>query len=159
MDLFTRAGRNKRGATVMSRLFTSLWGFVLLPLTPAAPAQAPQSPVALYEVTTELGMPHLEENLRYTITHEKRCLTRDALHHLFPILNHPALAGCHLGAAVPLDEGLSYPLVCAARHGTSGSASWQQGNYGITGTLNIKLGGKNMTFFQRVTAIPLGRCD
>ena len=32
------------------------------------------------------------------------------------------------------------------------------GEHVIVGTLNVKLGGKNMTFFQRVTARPLGQC-
>ena len=50
-----------------------------------------------YAVTTEIGMPNLEENLRYTVQHEQVCLTPDALYHRFPILNHPALANCHLG--------------------------------------------------------------
>jgi hypothetical protein len=29
----------------------------------------------------------------------------------------------------------------------------------MVGTLNVKLGGKNMTFFQRLTAKPVGRCS
>jgi hypothetical protein len=116
------------------------------------------TPAALYEVTTELGMPHLEENLRYSITHENRCLTRDELHHLFPILRHPALSGCRLGEETRQDEGSSYPLVCEGNHGTSGTAVWRSGEHKKTGQLTIRLGGKNMTFYQRVTAIPKGPC-
>ena len=33
-------------------------------------------PPRLYDVTTETAMPHLEENLRYAIVHEKRCLAQ-----------------------------------------------------------------------------------
>jgi len=40
----------------------------------AAPASELLAP-GLYQVTTETVMPHLEENLRYAITHEERCLT------------------------------------------------------------------------------------
>lgn len=135
-------------------------GQVLLSLSLSAAAQTPgNSSVALYEITTELGMPHLDENLRYSITHERRCLSRDELHHLFPILSHPALADCHLGEESRHDDDSSYPLVCAGHHGTTGSALWQRGDHQTTGTLNIKLGGKNMTFFQRVTALPIGRCS
>jgi hypothetical protein len=65
-----------------------------------------------YDVTTETGMPNLEENLRYTITHEKMCVSEEGLHRLFPILSHPALAGCVLGHQSLTDTGISYPLVC-----------------------------------------------
>lgn len=131
-------------------LTSSVWPATLL----GAP------PVALYEITTEIGMPHLEDNLRYTITHERRCLSRDQLHRLFPILQHPALAGCYLGApAASSAHEVSYPLLCEGRHGTTGAARWQAGYPRLTGTLDVKLGGKNMTFFQRVTAIALGGCE
>ncbi|MBA3625751.1 MAG: hypothetical protein H0W48_15165, partial [Methylibium sp.] len=39
-----------------------------------------------------------------------------------------------------------------------GEARWQFEPNGITGTLNVRLGGKNMTFFQRITAKPIGEC-
>ena len=130
-------------------LTSSMWPATLL----AAP------PVALYEVTKEIGMPHLEEILRYTITHERRCLSRDGLHRLFPILQHPALAGCYLGApAISSAHEVTYPLLCDGNHGTTGVARWEAGYRRLTGTLAVKLGGKNMTFFQRVTAIALGGC-
>jgi hypothetical protein len=125
---------------------------------PCLSAQEPDAAASLYEVTTELGMPHLEENLRYSITHENRCLTRDQLHHLFPILSHPALSGCRLGEETRQDEDFSYPLVCEGNRGTSGTAVWRSGEHKATGQLTIRLGGKNMTFYQRVTAIPKGRC-
>jgi hypothetical protein len=70
-----------------------------------------------YDVTTEIRMPNLEENLRYTITNERLCLTHDALHRLFPILNHPALAGCYLGQQSAGDAGTRYPLICSGKHG------------------------------------------
>jgi len=119
-------------------------------------------PARLYEVTTETGMPHLEENLRYTTTHEKVCLTHQVLAAAFPILDHPALRGCRLRNEVRLGDTLSYTLAytlaCEGGHGTTGEASWQIEAQRIRGTLNVKLGGKNMTFYQRVTALPLGNC-
>jgi hypothetical protein len=39
----------------------------------------------LYQLTTETGMPHLEQNLRYAITHDNVCLGRD------PMLWHAAV--------------------------------------------------------------------
>lgn len=115
-------------------------------------------PSLVYEVTTETGMPHLEENLRYTTTRLRRCLANQDLATAFPILLHPALKGCSLGHETRQGDTISYQLTCEGGHGTSGSALWRMGARQIRGTLNVKLGGKNMTFYQRVTAKPLGQC-
>jgi hypothetical protein len=116
------------------------------------------TPGRLYEVTTETGMPHLEENLRYAVTRENRCLTDEELASAFPILKSASLADCKLRREGPQSDDASYLLVCDGGHGTTGSASWHVSERSIVGTLNVKLGGKNMTFFQRVTAKPLGQC-
>lgn len=137
----------------------ALPAMTLLPTVPCASTPVYEGTPALYEITTEVGMPHLEEALRYTITHQKLCLTRDRLHHLFPILSHPALAGCQLGTALRRADSVSYPLVCESHHGTTGAAHWQSGGQRVIGTLDVKLGGKNMTFYQRITAIALGACS
>jgi hypothetical protein len=132
---------------------------LLLVLTgPAIPA-AETLPAKLYEVTTETGMPHLEENLRYTTKTEKLCLTHQSLSAAFPILGHPALKGCRLQDEIRQADTVSYSLACEGAHGTTGDAIWHIGEHRIRGTLNIKLGGKNMTFYQRVTVLPLGPCQ
>ncbi|HEY5810953.1 MAG TPA: hypothetical protein VIT67_23480 [Povalibacter sp.] len=125
----------------------------------AASASASETmPARLYEVITEIGMPHLEENLRYAATRENRCLASEDLASAFPILSHASLADCKLRQWSRHGDAVSYLLVCDGGHGTSGSASWRMGEHLIVGTLTVKLGGKNMTFFQRVTARPLGQC-
>jgi hypothetical protein len=111
-----------------------------------------------YAVTTEIGMPNLEENLRYAVQQEQVCLTRDALYHRFPILSHPALANCRLGDSAENSFGTQFPLVCDNNHGTTGSALWTTYGVRTTGTLSIRLGGKNMTLWQRVTATARGPC-
>jgi hypothetical protein len=115
-------------------------------------------PAGLYEVITQTGMPHLEENLRYAVTRENRCVTGEELASAFPILKSVSLADCKLSDESRHGEVVSYSLVCSGGHGTTGSAHWRVGERLIVGTLNVKLGGKNMTFFQRVTAKPLGQC-
>ncbi len=115
-------------------------------------------PARVYEVTTETGMPHLEEILRYTITREKHCLAHLRLAEAFPVLSHPALKGCRLADESRKDDTVSYALVCSGGHGTTGEALWQIDARGIRGTLWVKLGGKNMTFSQHITALPLGAC-
>ncbi len=112
----------------------------------------------LYEVITETGMPHLEENLRYAVTRENRCLSGEDLASAFPILASASLADCKLQPESRQGDAVSYLLVCNGGHGTTGNASWHVGERLMVGTLNVKLGGKNMTFFQRVTARPLGQC-
>jgi hypothetical protein len=113
------------------------------------------TPARLYEVITETGMPHLEENLRYAVTRENRCLTDEELASAFPILKSASLADCKLRRQSRVADVDSYLLVCAGGHGTTGNVSWRIGEQLMVGQLDVKLGGKNMTFFQRVTAKPM----
>jgi len=115
-------------------------------------------PPAAYEVLTETVMPHLEENLRYANTRETRCVGREPLATGFPILKHPSLVDCRLTDETRHEETVSYVLACDGGHGTTGTATWVMGSGGLHGTLNVRLGGKNMTFYQRVTATSLGPC-
>ena len=142
--------------SVRFHLFRRISAAILPILLGAAAADEP-SRARLYAVTTETGMPHLEENLRYTTTHTRHCLTDQHLFEAFPILTHPALAGCKPGNRTQKDDTVSYPLVCA--NATTGAALWHVGERQVRGTLSVKLGGKNMTFYQRVTAVPLGNCS
>jgi hypothetical protein len=116
-------------------------------------------PARLYDVVTETSMPHLEENLRYAITRENRCLAGEDLASAFPVLQSASLADCRLRQESRHGDVISYVLVCGGGHGTTGSASWRVGEQLMVGTLNVKLGGKNMTFFQRLTAKPVGKCS
>ena len=131
--------------------------FVLVMGSVSASAISPLPP-RLYDVTTETSLPHLEENLRYSISHEKRCLAEKDLATAFPVLAHPALANCRLDLDKRAPDHLSYVLNCEGGHGTTGRAQWDLGKHRLTGTLHVKLGGKNMTFQQRVTAEPVAKC-
>jgi hypothetical protein len=125
----------------------------------AWPAGKEMDVARLYQVQTELTMPHLEENLRYSITHAKRCLTEMQMEVLFSALEYSSLAGCHLVDRRQDNEKIAYTLACSGGHGTTGTATWEMGRHQMIGTLDVKLGGKNMTFFERVTARPLGACS
>lgn len=140
--------------------FYALLAVLSLSLIPDSPLPraAQIMPARLYEVTTETGMPHLEENLRYATTRERVCLRHQGLAAAFPILDHPALRGCSLQNEAHRGAIVSYTLACTGGHGTTGEATWHVEERRIRGTLNIKLGGKNMTFYQRVTALLLGSC-
>ena len=133
----------------------SPWLICVLVALSAAPTAGPDR---LYDITIETGMPHLEENLRYAIERTKQCLTRQDLDSVFPILHHSSLAGCKLQEQSADAETIVYALICSGSTGTTGTATWQIGDHAIRGTLDVKLGGKNMTFFQRVTATVIGAC-
>jgi hypothetical protein len=121
----------------------------------------------LYRVTIETGMPHLEENLRYATTRREICIGQRELASAFPILRHDALAGCRLDDAggaerrdpAADDAAIAFVLRCEGGDGTTGAAQWRLAADQIRGTLDVKLGGKNMTFYQRITGIALADCD
>src|SRR5882757_1469455 len=136
------------------------WIMLIVPALVIAPVRGSDAArPQLYELTTETSMPHLEENLRYANTTARQCLALSQLTTAFPILQHPALEGCKLENEQRQPQALSYQLVCTGGHGTTGAAIWHLDEHRIRGTLNVKLGGKNMTFFQRITAVPLGKCS
>jgi len=111
-----------------------------------------------YEITVRTLMPHLEENLRYATTRERRCLRADELASVFPILRHHSLEGCKLGAGTRSGDTLRYVLACASPQVASGVARLDAAPGRVTGTLEIKMGGKNMTFSQRIDGVRLGDC-
>lgn len=129
------------------------------PGAPAAgPADAPPPPLRLYEVTTETGMPHLEDNLRYAVVRQRRCLDPQDLSAAFWMLDDVSLQDCRLEKTAQRDDQASYALRCTGGYGTTGAAEWQIGSTGLRGTLDVRLGGKNMTFYQRILAVPVGEC-
>jgi hypothetical protein len=103
-----------------------------------------------YDVTASIEMPHLEENLRYATTRERRCLRADDLAPLFPILQHPSLEGCRLAGDL---------LACASPEVATGAVRLEHARGRVSGVLEVKMGGKNMTFAQRVEAVRRGPCE
>lgn len=145
---------------VCSSIVGSLTGSLVSATLVSACASASEVTTSsrLYDITVETGMPHLEENLRYAITLEQRCLNSREIFSVFPILDHKSLNGCRLGDERRGDGTSSWTLVCEGKQGTTGHALWSLDARQISGTLNVKLGGKNMTFYQRVTLRPAGEC-
>ena len=76
------------------------------------------------------------------------------------MLRDVSLQDCELIKVSEESEAASlYQLKCYRGRGTTGSARWESGSNTISGTLLVRLGGKNMTFYQRITAKPLGKCE
>jgi hypothetical protein len=134
-----------------------LAGLAFAALALHSPALTQESQSRLYEVVTETDMPHLEENLRYAVRREQQCLDRDDLSTAFWMLGHVSLQDCHLLKAAEDADSATYRLRCDGGHGTTGEARWQFESGRMTGTLRVRLGGKNMTFYQRITATPATR--
>jgi hypothetical protein len=136
------------------RVACRLAGSTLVAFAPYSSVSAQEPPPRLYEVVTETDMPHLEENLRYAIRREQHCLDRHDLSTAFWMLGHASLQDCRLVKAAEDAGSATYRLQCEGGHGTTGDARWQFEADRMTGTLRVRLGGKNMTFYQRITAKP-----
>ena len=147
-----------RTATV---LCTATMTFAAMPSFALAAGQEVTKPLPgqhLYEITTETGMPHLEESLRYAVVKERSCLDSRDLSRAFWMLEDVSLQDCRLIKTSQTESGARYDLRCDGGHGTSGSARWEIGPERLRGTLDVKLGGKNMTFYQRVVARAVEEC-
>lgn len=142
---------------MLALLRSSLCAVLAAGAPPASHAAESMRP-GLYEVVTETVMPHVEEGLRYATTRERHCLSDSDLASAFPALSHEALKGCALRDATHHENAVSFRLVCTAGSETTGTAQWLLGADRVTGRLDVRLGGKNMTFSQRVTAKRLGEC-
>ena len=124
----------------------------------AARGADPRRSRGLYEVRTHTGMPHLDENLRYAVVTEQRCLDPQDLSTVFWMLGDASLQGCKLAKVQGEPAHAVYALQCSGGHGASGDAHWELTPRRLSGVLNVRLGGKNMTFYQRITATPIGAC-
>ena len=124
----------------------------------AQPAETTAGAMQLYDVTIETSMPHLDEALRYATRREQRCVDLSDLAGAFPVLKDVALQDCRLAPREQQVDGATYALECTAGHGTSGEARWTFDERRIAGTLSVKLGGKNMTFSQRISGLLVGAC-
>ena len=112
-----------------------------------------------YELTVETLLPNLEENLRYATTQQRHCLGTQEATTLFPILRHPAFTGCVLSGDQTVEDRLEYSLECSNPEAATGVAHLSVSPTGISGVLDIKMGGKNMTLSQRITGPRLGACE
>ena len=123
-------------------------------------ATAVAVPSGEYELTTETVLPHLEEALRYATTRTRHCLHAPDATGMFPLLRHQAFAGCEL---VPPDagagDGLHFILQCANPQAASGAALFQVDDRHVSGVLELKMGGKNMTLSQRLRGPRVGPCS
>lgn len=127
--------------------------FIALALSAPAAADDHPFPPGQYEITWQTVMPHLDE-MRRISDRETRCLHGDPSE-FFPVLRQPALRGCTLGTSA----AGRYRLACASDRVASGSATLSGDPSTLRGALTIKMGGKNMTFSQHVTATRRGSCS
>jgi hypothetical protein len=127
----------------------------LLSVATAAPVPVPSGE---YELTVQTGLPHLEEALRYATTRSRECLHEPVATDLFPLLLHRALTGCVL---VPDAESADarFKLQCENPEAATGTAVFDIAASGFSAVLELKMGGKNMTVWQRVSGGRIGSCS
>lgn len=124
-------------------------------LAAAAPVAVPPGE---YELTTQTVLPHLEEALRYATTRTRDCLRAPDATAFFPLLAHPAFAGCRLVPGEMAADGLHFTLRCANPEAASGFAAVALGDGQLSAVLEVKMGGKNMTLSQRRAGRRIGPC-
>jgi hypothetical protein len=133
------------------------WAAASIVAAPLTPAQAAQPGV--YEISAETLMPHLEDNLRYARTTGRECISDGAASGFFPILRHHSLNGCKLAAGERRGYATYHSLACDGTNGTIGTAELRGDAEHVAGTLKVQMGGKNMTFSQRIVAKRIGDCN
>ena len=131
---------------------------LLLLTATSASASAESVRAGEYQVVAQMVMPHLEENLRYAVVRESRCLARRNLASIFPILRHQSFTGCELASEGGSGSQLRYRLRCKSAEVATGTAWLDPGDRQILGELHVRMGGKNMTFSQRIRATYRGEC-
>lgn len=110
-----------------------------------------------YHIESQMLLPHLEE-MRRISEHQSLCVGAAEALGFFPVALQPALRGCALVARPETDAALDYVLVCKSVNGASGYARLAVDGDNVKGVLEAKMGGKNMTFSQHVTAQREGDC-
>ncbi|MGE3773122.1 MAG: hypothetical protein AB7I32_09370 [Gammaproteobacteria bacterium] len=133
------------------RYFTAYFPLAVALLAQSAAADAPSTllPAGEYALAAQMQMPHLEE-MRRTVDRHTRCLGDEDLLGFFPVMAQPALRGCSFGFPQERADGRRYVLVCQSARVATGTAELVRTRAGLVGQLRIKMGGKNMTFAQRV---------
>lgn len=124
----------------------------------AAGAVGPDITPGVYEISAQTVMPNLEAMRRNTVTH-KQCLNGEKLTLLFPVMSQRALTSCDLGYVNRVDDVFRFTLNCADARVATGTAELRMTPDQLVGKLNVKMGGKNMTFSQLVKAKRTADCQ
>src|SRR5689334_9716596 len=137
-----------------ARLLASLLAATSLPGHAAVVAVTPGE----YDLTIETLLPHLEEALRYATTRTHQCLREPDATSVFPLLRHQAFAGCSLVPDTDASDGVHFALQCKNSQAASGTAAFEVDLGYVSGVLDVKMGGKNMTVSQRLYGPRVGSC-
>jgi hypothetical protein len=145
-------------AHLASRHLLYVFVLALVPLLSVATATTVPVPSGEYDLTIQTGLPHLEEALRYATTRTRECLHESDATRLFPLLLHRALTGCVLVPDAE-DQGMRFKLQCENPEAATGSAVFDVSAGHFSAVLELKMGGKNMTVWQRVSGGRIGSCS
>ncbi len=130
--------------------------FIVLLLSSNARADRDMIRPGGYEVFSETIMPNLEQ-LRHHSNHRSICMNED-VSALFPILRHNAFDGCSLKQENEKSGRYYYRIVCKGALLSTGTALLDMTEDPLRGEIRVRMGGKNMTFSQQITATRQGDC-
>ncbi len=143
-----------------ARVCRARWlaGLLAAMCLPAHAVERVAIPSGEYDLTAQTVLPHLEEALRYATTRARQCLREQDATGVFPLLLHPAFAGCRLVPDARAGDGLHFSLRCANPGAASGLAVLAVDRGVLAAVLELKMGGKNMTLSQRIHGPRVGPC-
>ena len=143
---------------VMSFLRICQISLVSLLVSQLANSEPVEVPPGRYEVKAQTLLPNLHNSLRYTDTQKTQCLDNQDASSLFPILDHVSFVGCTLVSRHTSTDQKRFALVCKNPQAATGEALFSISANTFNAVLNVKMGGKNMKFSQRITGHRLSAC-
>jgi len=108
-------------------------------------------------VASQIILPHLDA-MRREVETSQRCVTGPTPRELFSVFDQPALRGCDFAFPRATTQAVEYVLRCQSARVATGTLTLQRAGEDTVGVAAIKMGGKNMTFTQRVVARRVGAC-
>jgi hypothetical protein len=113
-----------------------------------------------YEIQIETGMPNLDE-LQRGRSVVKQCFTRTDIEsgQAYRGPRGDQYANCKLMDYKSLNGEVSYHIVCPGSNAPSGYGAFTYTDTAFRGSVEMQMGGKNMTMTQKYTAKRVANCE
>ncbi len=113
----------------------------------------------LYEIQIETNMPNMY-NQEWEPTHVKECLTESDIKsgRAYRGPRGTQYSNCELLDYKNLNNKITYHSVCPGPNAPSGHGTFAYTDNMFKGTVNMQMGGKNMTMVQKYTARRVADC-
>ena len=110
-------------------------------------------------MSIRLELPHVED-AGSAAKSESICVTADAAgtHGLRVLSDSNPLRTCPVSSVRRSGDALTFEIVCAGGDAATGAARYTMQAQSFEGTITVKMGGKNMTMFERQSGRRVGSC-